>query len=51
MTDPYRYRFVPKALKDLLPSLPNGLAQALRIPPWIPGGAMGAGVDDKCGCN
>jgi hypothetical protein len=51
MTDAFRYRFIRKALKDIVPSLPNGIAQAMRTPPWIVGGAVGSGVDNTCGCQ
>jgi RHS repeat-associated protein len=51
MTDVYRWRFVPKRLKPFIPSLPNGAAQLLRLPPWLIGTAAGSTVSDDCGCQ
>ncbi len=45
-TDPYRFRFVPQALKASTFRLPPGLAQAARMPGWFAGGIVGAGVGE-----
>jgi hypothetical protein len=50
MTDAFRYRFIARTLKAIVPSLPNGIAQALRTPPWLVGGALGSRVNSNCGC-
>jgi hypothetical protein len=50
LTDSYRYRFLPRALKAIIGRtsfIPQGLQQALRIPPaWI-GGGLGATAEPE----
>lgn len=46
MTDAYRFRFVPRAIKPMIPQLPAGLAQAGRVPAWVYGGVAGAALTE-----
>jgi RHS repeat-associated protein len=41
MSDPYRYRFMPRDWKDANPIWPAPARQAARLPYWIPGMGMG----------
>jgi hypothetical protein len=59
LSDPFRYRFMPKGWKGNNPIDPAWLQQLNRIPPWVTGAGAGAAVGGAsaalngrgCGCH
>ncbi len=59
LNDPKAYQFMPKSLKPEIPINPAWLRQWNRVPPWLKGAGVGAGLGGSsvalnghdCGCH